>query len=61
MSNLVGGCLVFLTHPFEEGDKISMDKLPASKVLKIGWHDTAVLGDDEEVSNAFELLYAKLI
>jgi len=48
-SNLVGGCIVFLTQPFVEGDKIETKDLKASKVKRIGFYQTTVLGDDEKV------------
>jgi hypothetical protein len=48
-SNLVGGCLVFVTQPFVEGDTIAFEKLPPSKVAHIGWYQTTVVGDDEQV------------
>lgn len=47
-SNLVGGCLVFVTQPFVEGDTIAFEKLPPSKVAHIGWYQTTVVGDDEQ-------------
>jgi len=49
-ANLVGGCLVFLTQPFAEGDKVSFAKLSAKfKVKSIGWYKTTVVSDDEQV------------
>jgi hypothetical protein len=52
ISNLIGGCLLFLTNPFAEGDKIVMESLnlKSSRVLKFGWYNTVVLGDNEEVT-----------
>jgi hypothetical protein len=47
-SNLVGGCLVFVTQPFVEGDVIMSEKLPPSKVAHIGWYQTVVVGDSDE-------------
>lgn len=47
-SNLVGGCLVFVTQPFVEGDVIMSDTLPPSKVAHIGWYQTVVVGDSDE-------------
>ena len=37
VSNLVGGCLIFLTQPFSEGDKVAFKDLPQSKITRIGW------------------------
>lgn len=49
VSNLVGGCLVFLTDPFREGDKISFASGPISKVSTIGWYNTVMIGIDDQV------------
>jgi len=49
LTNLVGGCILFLTNPFTERDKITMTNLSQSRVLSVGWYQTVVCGDDEEV------------
>jgi len=49
VSNLVGGAIIFATNPFAEGDKISFTNLETSRVSKIGWYQTVVCGDDEQV------------
>jgi small-conductance mechanosensitive channel len=49
VSNLVGGCLIFLTRPFGEGVTISFGNIPESKVLRIGYYQTTVRGKDEQV------------
>lgn len=48
-SNLVGGCLIFATRSFAEGDTISFGSVPQSKVTKMGWYQTTVIGLDEQV------------
>lgn len=49
LTNLVGGCLLFLTNSFAERDKITMTNLDESRVLRIGWYQTVVRGNDEQV------------
>ena len=49
LTNLIGGCLLFLTNPFTERDKITMSNLEQSRILRVGWYQTVVIGDNEEV------------
>ena len=49
LTNLVGGCLVFLTNPFTENDKITMTNLDQARIMQIGWYQTVVRGDDEQL------------
>ena len=51
LTNLIGGCLLFLTNPFAERDKITMTNLDQSRVMRVGWYQTVVLGDNEEVQS----------
>ena len=45
----MGGCLLIVSNPFAERDKISMSNLEESRVLRVGWYQTVVLGNDEQV------------
>lgn len=45
----MGGALLFLTTPFIEREKISLSNLEESRVLRIGWYQTCVLGNDEQM------------
>ncbi len=49
LTNLVGGCLLFISNPFVEKEKITMTNLEQSRILRVGWYRTVVLGDDEQV------------
>lgn len=49
LSNLLGGAFLFLTTPFIERDKISLTNLEQSRVRRIGWYRTSVVGDDEQI------------
>ena len=48
LENLVGGCLLYVSNPFIPGDKIKITNLESSRVLRIGWYQTIVVGDDEQ-------------
>ena len=37
LTNLVGGCLLFVSNPFVERDKITMTNLDESRVIRVGW------------------------